>query len=301
VPPVIVSENELCNENAKLGTYTSVMVQDGKNVKVKKYSCNRCYIKFDAIAFQSVKNKHAKICSGKPSGNEKNEESESTLQPRYCYLCDYVTPSQNKVRKDQVLRKHFESCHSEQKFICTDCGKCFPMKQSLIEHMESIHGKKKQYFDIKCPHCDFSSNRLSEIGKHVSVAHKSENQSRSSYTSNMVNTKQNPYRNYTALMTREGGNVKVKGFSCNRCSEKFDVLDFKTTNVQHNIICSEKHGKYSPFMVHKESGNIILKKYTCPNCNETFDAFADASAFESVKNKHDQICSGKQVIKMYPR
>ena len=64
--PVIVSENELCNENAKLGSYTSVIVQDDKNVKVKKYSCDRCHITFDAIAFQSVKNKHAQICSGKP-------------------------------------------------------------------------------------------------------------------------------------------------------------------------------------------------------------------------------------------
>ena len=257
-------------------------------VKVKKYSCNRCYITFDAIAFQNVKNKHAKICTGKPIENEKNKDSESTLQPRYCYLCDYVTPSQNKVRKDQVLKKHFESCHGGQKFICTDCGKCFPIKQILIEHMDSIHGKKKQYFDTKCPHCDFSSNGLWEIGKHVSVAHKNEYQSRNSYASIP-----NPSGNYTAFMTREGGNVKVKGFSCTRCSEKFDVLDFKSAKVQHDKICSENFGKYSPFMVHKESGNIILKKYTCTNCNETFDAFADARAFENVKNKHDQICSGK--------
>ena len=192
------------------------------------------------------------------------------------------------MRKDQVLKKHFESCHGGQKFICTDCGECFPIKQSLIEHMDSIHGKKKQYFDIKCPHCDFSSNSLWEIGKHVSIAHKNEYESRISYAS-----LPNPSGNYTAFMTREGGNVKLKGFSCTRCSEKFDVLDFKSAKVQHDIICSEKLGKYSPFMVHKESGNIILKKYTCTNCNETFDAFADARAFESVKNKHDQICSGK--------
>ena len=94
-------------------------------------------------------------------------------------------------------------------------------------------------------------------------------------------------------MTRESGNVKVKGFSCTRCSKKFDVLDFKSAKVQHDKICSEKLGKYSLFMVHKETGNVILKKYTCTNCNETFDAFADARAFENVKNKHDQICSGK--------
>ena len=187
------------------------------------------------------------------------------------------------------MKKHFESCHGGQKFICTDCGKCFPIKQSLIEHMDSIHGKKKQYFDTKCPHCDFSSNGLWEIGKHVSVAHKNEYQSRNSYAS-----LPKPSGNYTAFMTREGGNVKLKGFSCTRCSEKFDVLHFKSAKVQHDMICSEKHlGKYSPFMVHKESGNIILKKYTCTNCNETFDAFADARAFENVKNKHDQICSGK--------
>ena len=113
--------------------------------EVKKYSCDRCHITFDAIAFQSVKNKHAQICSGKPSENESlNKDSESTLPPRYCYLCDYVTPSQNKVRKDQVLKKHFETCHGGQKFICTDCGVCFPIKQSLIEHMDSIHGEKEQ-------------------------------------------------------------------------------------------------------------------------------------------------------------
>ena len=94
-------------------------------------------------------------------------------------------------------------------------------------------------------------------------------------------------------MTREGGNVRLKGFSCTRCNETFDVIDFKSAKAQHDIICSEKLGKYSPFMVHKESGNIMLKKYTCTNCNETFDAFADAKAIENVKNKHDQICSGK--------
>ena len=64
---------------------------------------------------------------------------------------------------------HFEVCPKRQIYKCSDCRKDFPQKQHLIEHMDSVHGKKRQYFTYKFPDCEMSFNIKGHLVRHIKM------------------------------------------------------------------------------------------------------------------------------------
>ena len=79
-------------------------------------------------------------------------------------------------------QKHFLACLKRQTYKCSDCKEIFSLKEDLISHMESVHGKKRQYFDYKCPDCDMSFPMYNSLTRHIKMGiHAGSSGSRSSY------------------------------------------------------------------------------------------------------------------------
>ena len=83
-----------------------------------------------------------------------------------CEFCGFKIFSQRKHNRSMEkygkkwqmhkIGEHRFKCPILQTWYCSDCNEAFQKSQNLIEHIESAHQKKRQYFDRKCPHCDFS-------------------------------------------------------------------------------------------------------------------------------------------------
>jgi len=61
-----------------------------------------------------------------------------------CYYCGFEGTQYQ-------YKQHIHTCIERKKCRCSDCGETFPENQFLIEHMEYVHQKIRNYFDVKCP------------------------------------------------------------------------------------------------------------------------------------------------------
>ena len=86
-----------------------------------------------------------------------------------CYYCGFEGTQYQ-------YKQHIHTCIERKKCRCSDCGETFPENQFLIEHMEYVHQKIRNYFDVKCPLCDFSSNERKSVNRHVIDYHMNSNQ-----------------------------------------------------------------------------------------------------------------------------
>ena len=86
-----------------------------------------------------------------------------------CYYCGFEGTQYQ-------YKQHIHTCIERKKCRCSDCGETFPENQFLIEHMEYVHKKIRNYFDVKCPLCDFSSNERKSVNRHLIDYHMNSNQ-----------------------------------------------------------------------------------------------------------------------------
>ena len=72
------------------------------------------------------------------------------------------------------MQKHNLTCINRQIFKCSDCREVFSLKKSLISHMDSVHGKIRQYLDYKCPDCEKSFTSYGAMAKHIKMGNQSD-------------------------------------------------------------------------------------------------------------------------------
>ena len=64
------------------------------------------------------------------------------------------------------LNRHLSRLHPAdgvQPLACHHCGKGFPLKHQLEEHIEAVHENKK----YRCPHCNLLVGRRSSVARHI--------------------------------------------------------------------------------------------------------------------------------------
>ena len=70
------------------------------------------------------------------------------------------------------IENHMKSyCPRRQIFTCSDCKEDFSQKKNLTAHMQCAHGRKRLFFDFKCPECNFSSMNKSGLMNHIRMSH----------------------------------------------------------------------------------------------------------------------------------
>ena len=70
------------------------------------------------------------------------------------------------------IENHMKSyCPRRQIFTCSDCKEDFSQKKNLTAHMQSAHGRKRLFFDFKCPECNFSAMNKSGLMNHIRMSH----------------------------------------------------------------------------------------------------------------------------------
>ena len=75
----------------------------------------------------------------------------------------------SKSEIEEHMQKHILTCMKRQTYKCSDCKEVFSLKKSLIGHMDSVHGKKRQYLDYKCPDCEKSFTSYGAMAKHIKM------------------------------------------------------------------------------------------------------------------------------------
>ena len=76
-----------------------------------------------------------------------------------------------KVPSDKSSKKA-KICPPKMKhFKCSDCGEDYTQKEDLIEHMKSVHNKKRFYRHFKCLYCEYSGKFEKIITEHIELCH----------------------------------------------------------------------------------------------------------------------------------
>ena len=89
------------------------------------------------------------------------------------FKCSYCRFSASPMVKTIV--QHYETWHPDKKvFPCETCGTLFTRKYHLGVHMKEAHTKTEED-KIKCSHCEYSTNRKSDLNRHVESRHNKSN------------------------------------------------------------------------------------------------------------------------------
>ena len=147
-------------------------------------------------------------------------------------------------------------------FRCSDCGETFPENQFLIEHMEYVHKKIRNYFDVKCPLCDFSSNERKSVNRHVIDCHMNSNQ--------MFQCEN------CELEYRSAGGLQRHYSKCLTKDEYLKKNDIKDSENQSKITAVENN-----------ADNLKVIDFRCTICPAFFKTFQSENSLEDhIKTYH---------------
>ena len=86
-----------------------------------------------------------------------------------CEVCGKV------FNKSYNLKVHLTSHTGKKDFACTQCGKCFIAKRTLIQHTEKNHPESLAQFEVEktkpCKECDESFSSRTDLWEHLIMKH----------------------------------------------------------------------------------------------------------------------------------
>ena len=136
----------------------------------KKYTCHICSASFltnSNLRRHVLTHSDARLCvcetcgkSFKDPGSLKQHVFSHGDQEFSCEVC------QQKFSSPLYLSRHLSRLHPAdgvQPLTCGQCGKGFPLKHQLEEHIEAVHEMKKH----RCPQCNLLIGRRSSVARHI--------------------------------------------------------------------------------------------------------------------------------------
>ena len=136
----------------------------------KKFTCDICSASFltnsnlrrHVLIHSDVKQWVCETCgkSFKDAGSLKQHTFSHGSSEYRCSLC------QQSFSSPLYLNRHLSRLHPAdgvQPLACQQCGKGFPLKHQLVEHIESVHENKK----YRCPHCHLLVGRRTSVARHI--------------------------------------------------------------------------------------------------------------------------------------
>ena len=136
----------------------------------KKFTCDICSASFltnsnlrrHVLIHSDVKQCVCETCgkSFKDAGSLKQHNFSHGNQDYCCTICSQTFTS------PLYLNRHLSRLHPTdgvQPLACQQCGKGFPLKHQLEEHIQAVHENKK----YRCPHCNLLVGRRSSVARHI--------------------------------------------------------------------------------------------------------------------------------------
>ncbi|KAM4030871.1 gastrula zinc finger protein XlCGF66.1-like [Anomaloglossus baeobatrachus] len=182
-----------------------------------------------------------------------------TKKPYSCSECGKYFKVKNS------LINHQRSHTGEMPFSCSECGKCFKEKSNLIHHLK-IHTVEKPY---SCSECGkFFSTKLS-LDKHLRI-HKGEKPFSCLECGKCFLVKDH-------LVTHQRTHTGEKPFSCQECGKCFAVrnqlvihLRTHTGNKPYSCsVCKKCFAHKSNLVAHMRS-HTGERPYSCSECEKCF-------------------------------
>jgi hypothetical protein len=100
----------------------------------------------------------------------KNNHNDVSLK---CNLCDY------KAQKKSGINKHLMRHENPELFthLCHICSKSFLSAGTLNVHIKLVHENPNREKKLQCDQCEFVSNRIAHLRRHIRSVHLNKNQS----------------------------------------------------------------------------------------------------------------------------
>ena len=199
------------------------------HVTEKLFQCDKCAKNFKTLALLKVHSKN------------KHEENIAVT----CKIC-------NKIFKNaKYLGMHVKNMHSvyekaeKNRFMCDDCGKCFTMKASLIEHsLSHLSEKEKEQKKLSCPYdgCNYSNLKKALLYTHVKRVHEKKHDYQCAFCAKTFFDK-GSVEEHT-----NGVHLNLKPYQCDKCDY---ATAYGSTLRDHKNVA---HGN---------------QRYDCPYCNHS--------------------------------
>ena len=216
------------------------------------YKCHLC--KYGKFSLESELKKHIytnhEMLKGKLQKSDKGYK---------CELCPDKYYNKRKYLREHIYKYHDEG-HKEGHidYKCESCGKSFSQKQTLRNHIHTIHEGHKDY---KCETCGKSFAERGTLAKHIRIIHEGVKESFQCTQCAEIFTSWYSRKNHI-LRVHEGTlppkperkkrpRPATKDCACETCGKLF--YD-NNTLIQHI----------------KKLHNILEKNHMCPVCKKTF-------------------------------
>ena len=179
------------------------------------------------------------------------------------FNCDQCGRSVHTSRK--ALVRHTELVHYEQSHKCTDCGKCFTRKDSLLSHKSEVQDP-----DIyECKNCDTKFSRIKSLDRHMKIAHENTMQYTCIQCGKNFNREDNLLRH--RKVHEAGPNVE---FTCEYCDKTFGV---KAHFVRHTkciinndgsakFVCNQCEKNFCTSKLLRAHFNSQHRQFKCERC-----------------------------------
>lgn len=199
-----------------------------------------------------------------------------------------------KFNKLDHLKAHYLAAHTENKFECRQCGRCFSYKSALDRHIKVVHENQR---DHECNKCGKSFGTRYDLSMHFEANHDESRKAQIRRTCTVCGKIFSKERNLQIHILAIHND---KSFECEICNKKFSFKSAKERHLkvvhynQRSHQCSHcqkffgtkydlrNHIAYNHSLHPEEKG-----KYYCSTCEKSFTS--SSALKRHIKGVHENI------------
>lgn len=250
------------SKNTIKSTQSSLDMQTGEKSK------NRFVIlKLNAPPVYVCMQCHAKFASYKLLKEHIATNRQCKMADLTCEICGKVYP------KKKSMYQHLQSHREKKTYVCEQCGKVYTKQFNLENHIASQHTdcSDEQGHVYKCQLCSEQFLNRTDFFAHI-------NNHSSLPTLLLCDTCGKRFTSAESLRSHIRGHLNIKPFVCSHCSKGFRtrLLLNQHLHIHTGIklfrceLCDKAYAKWESLNIHKRKHSGIMP-YQCKKCESRFD------------------------------